>query len=386
MRRIQVIAFIANMGEGGAQKIVLDNALWMNNDTNISFHICAINKLNQFSNYEKELFEKRIKIKYILTPFKEKLFKFLLINKLFPKYKKKYIIKQCAKFIKHCKADIVHVHLSGTMEYLVPAIKKTEPLIKFYTLHSNPYRQTGVVLDSIRNGFIKNSFIAICLNNLQYNQAKELYSISKYEILRNGINFEDIRNKKISKNDARKLLNLDNDDFVISCVGRLAPIKNYPLMLNILKNLSIRKKNIKLVIAGGGNELKELKKYTNSLGLENKVYFLGNIKNVIPVYCASDVFCLPSISEASPLVLLEAQALNSYCVISDGVPSETIVTNKVFQMNNNASIDEWCDAILNSNFHGKAICSEQECDVNFACEKLKSIYMKYYKEIFDEKK
>ena len=282
--------------------------------------------------------------------------------------------------------DIVHVHLCGAMLYVAQAAEECNVPLRFYTLHSNPFRQTGEILTAIQSAFTSQSFTALCLNNLQYNQAKDYYHIKKYEILRNGINFQKIRKIAIPKKNARKLFELDESDFVISCVGRLDPIKNYSFMLDVMNLVLKKQPKAKLIFAGDGSERQKLETKAVTLGIRQNIKFLGNMQNVIPVYCASDVFCLTSINEASSLVLLEAQAVNVYSVVSAGVPEESIVSDKVCHMKEGSTVDEWANAVLNENFIGKPVCTEEECDVNNATKNLKAIYMKYYKELKSNEK
>lgn len=380
MEKIRVLAFIIGMNNGGAQKIVLDNAINFTNDKEIDFRICSIHKYKKLSNYEKELKTKGIKVQYATSFFD----KILFILK--PSLRTKRIIKLCKKKIKKNQPDIVHVHLCGAMLYVAQAAEECNVPLRFYTLHSNPFRQTGEILTAIQSAFTSQSFTALCLNNLQYNQAKDYYHIKKYEILRNGINFQKIRKIAIPKKNARKLFELDESDFVISCVGRLDPIKNYSFMLDVMNLVLKKQPKAKLIFAGDGSERQKLETKAVTLGIRQNIKFLGNMQNVIPVYCASDVFCLTSINEASPLVLLEAQAVNVYSVVSAGVPEESIVSDKVCHMKEGSTVDEWANAVLNENFIGKPVCTEEECDVNNATKNLKAIYMKYYKELKSNEK
>lgn len=375
MNKIKVLAFIISMNDGGAQKVILDNAVNFQDDSDIEFHICSIYKFKHYSNYEMELQERNISVKYLTKLYHKILFRF------FPAKKRSFITKLCRDYIKKIKPKVVHVHLNEAMLYVPQAAQDCNIPVRFYSLHSNPFRQEGLVVDAIRDAFNNKNFIAFCLNNRQYFQAKEQYNVQKYEILRNGIDFKKIREEIILKKQARELYGLSESDFVISCVGRLALVKNYSFMLDVMKIVILKKQNAKLIFAGDGEEREKLESKVQSLGIKDNVYFLGNLNNVTPVYCASDVFCLTSISEASPLVLLEAQVVNVYSVVSAGVPSESIISDKVCQMRENSTAEEWADAILNDSFIGKPVCTEEECDVNNATKKLKNFYIKYYKEI-----
>lgn len=372
MRRIRVLAFIIGMNNGGAQKLLLDNAVHFFDDTEIDFTICSIYKYNNLSSYEMELRRRGIKIYYVVSLFDKVFFR------LFPEQKRTRLIKLCKRKIAKFNPDIVHVHLCGAMQYAAQAAADCNVPVRFYSLHSNPFRQTGDMLSAIQVAFMRQSFIAICLNNLQYYQARDYYHINRYEILRNGIDFKAIRENVVPKKIARRQFSLNDNEFVISCVGRLDPVKNCSFMLDVMSLIVMKKSDSKLIFAGDGTERQMLENKAELLGIRQNVQFLGNLRNVVPVYCASDVFCLPSISEASPLVLLEAQAVSLYSVVSSGVPEESIITNKVCRMRDGASAEEWAEALLNKDFIGVPVCTESDCDVNTATKNLKALYTKYY--------
>ena len=62
------------------------------------------------------------------------------------------------------------------------------------------------------------------------------------------------------------------------------------------------------------------------------------------------------------------------------IEQESIICNKVCQMKENATAEEWSNAILNGSFIGNPVCTEEECDVNNATKNLKNFYIKYYEE------
>jgi glycosyltransferase involved in cell wall biosynthesis len=69
-----------------------------------------------------------------------------------------------------------------------------------------------------------------------------------------------------------------------------------------------RATKFKLLIVGEGPERERVEAAARSLGLEASVVFAGHASDVRPFYALADVLALPSHSEGSPLVLLEAMA------------------------------------------------------------------------------
>ena len=75
----------------------------------------------------------------------------------------------------------------------------------------------------------------------------------------------------------------------------------------------------KLVIAGKGGMIDELKAQVNAMGISNKVYFTGylNSKQVVKMYKCADVAVFPSTYEPFGIVALEGMLSGTPVVVSD---------------------------------------------------------------------
>ncbi|MBU1085645.1 glycosyltransferase family 4 protein [Patescibacteria group bacterium] len=96
-------------------------------------------------------------------------------------------------------------------------------------------------------------------------------------------------------------------------LGGLKQRKNPQFLLKLLAKLN--NKNLKLVFAGTGPLLTELKNLTNSLNLSDQVTFTGyiNEKDKVKIYQSADILLLPSLKEGFGMTITEAAAC--------GVPS-----------------------------------------------------------------
>lgn len=111
---------------------------------------------------------------------------------------------------------------------------------------------------------------------------------------------------------------------VVLSVGRLSREKAQLDLLTAFKELGESKSEIssKLIIVGDGPERSGLEAAARSLGCKDRVIFAGQVSDVRTFYAAADVFVLPSHSEGSPNVLLEAMAASLPIVATavGGVP------------------------------------------------------------------
>jgi glycosyltransferase involved in cell wall biosynthesis len=105
----------------------------------------------------------------------------------------------------------------------------------------------------------------------------------------------------------RKELSLADKTLVLLSVGRLSKEKGHADLLRaVAKARSHLNQNTKLLMVGDGPERSKLEKLSSELDLGEMVQFIGFRKNVRSFFAIADAFILPSHSEGSPNVLLEA--------------------------------------------------------------------------------
>lgn len=152
---------------------------------------------------------------------------------------------------------------------------------------------------------------------------------------------------------------------VVLTVGRLDANKNQRLLIEAFANLNIG--NWKLVIAGDGVLREEYKKLTASLGIADKVDFVGNVNNVSDYYNKAKIFVFTSRSEGFPNALLEAMSFGLPCISSDcpSGPSEIIRNNEngfLVEVNNRMQLEKQLTNLMDNpdlclKFGAKALLS-----------------------------
>lgn len=108
----------------------------------------------------------------------------------------------------------------------------------------------------------------------------------------------------------RRQLHIAPDDRVVLVIGRFSAEKAQgdmvPAFMRVLQNLP--DDSLRLVFVGDGIERNNVANAFASKGIADRVRFVGHQKNVGAFYAMADVFVLPSHSEGSPNVILEAMA------------------------------------------------------------------------------
>ncbi len=100
------------------------------------------------------------------------------------------------------------------------------------------------------------------------------------------------------------------DPPVIVAAGRLEPVKGCDILLEAFARLRARGVEARLHLAGDGAERGRLEAQARSLGIDDRVKFLGVMdrEGVRELFRAATLLVMPSRSEGMPLVLLEAMA------------------------------------------------------------------------------
>jgi len=127
--------------------------------------------------------------------------------------------------------------------------------------------------------------------------------------------------------ELRTRLGLPERAQVILCVGRFSPEKGHLDLLRAVAMLN-QAHPFRLVLVGDGAERSSLEREIVRLGLQGRVILAGHQPDVNAYYAMADVLALPSHSEGSPNVLLEAMAAGLPVVATavGGVPE--IVTHE----------------------------------------------------------
>lgn len=371
-RKIKVMHMIWSMKDGGAQQIIINYLRDFHNDPDIELKLYVYTKPTD-SKYDREIAENGYNVTYLNNPR----------TKIQIPYVKRYFQRPISrkvweKAISEYNPDMVHVHISALLDATMPGIIKNNIPVRFDTLHSSPFRYTGRIKRIISNAFQKEGVIPICVTEVQVKEAKEWYGITKYEVVRNGVDIEETKAKCCPKIEARKEFGLSADSFVVIGVGRLNPIKKYDLLIDSFAEVKERKPKAVLLFAGDGVEKKKLQHKAKERGISESVKFLGNIPDVTKLYCAADVLAVTSDTESSSLVAIEAQVCGTRCVLSAGVPKESILLNRTQRLEIGATAKEWCSALLDDSYMGVPVANIEDYEVHNVSKKMKEVYLKYY--------
>ncbi len=117
----------------------------------------------------------------------------------------------------------------------------------------------------------------------------------------------------------RKSIGEGDITHLVGIVGRLVPIKNHALFLNMAdiflnENVDL---NVKFVVIGDGELSDTLQAHAEDVGLTNHVEFCGWRRDLPEVYADLDILALTSINEGTPVSIIEAMASGTSVISTD---------------------------------------------------------------------
>lgn len=133
----------------------------------------------------------------------------------------------------------------------------------------------------------------------------------------NGIDTQRFTFDESARRRVRMELDVDDPTPVLLAVGRLWEQKDYPNLLVAFARLAPAPVRTRLVIVGDGPLRNELGSLADSLGVADRVSFLGIRHDVPALISACDLFVLSSAWEGFGLVVAEAMACCRVTVATD---------------------------------------------------------------------
>ncbi len=234
-------------------------------------------------------------------------------NRFSPKIKKAF---------KEFEPDIVHLHHPFWMGRKGLRLAKKYNLPVIYTYHTRfeKYAHYAIISSTIFRTVVAHYMVKRFADRCD-GIIVPTYSTEEYlrnlgvstlvETIPTGIDtnrYDCLQESRIK--ETRKKYVQEGEILLIS-VSRLTKEKNIYFLLQGLKQISlIASTPFKCLIIGDGPELQGLKDYARQLGIEERIFFLGQIGHEeVPIYyAASDIFVFSSTSETQGMVILEAMA------------------------------------------------------------------------------
>ena len=183
---------------------------------------------------------------------------------------------------------------------------------------------------------------------------------SKISTIPNGVNTElfFVRNRVVVRSE----MGLPMDRKIIVYVGRLSVEKGLPTLIEATARLRDRGQQFLLCLIGDGPLMGELHARIEELKLTENVHLAGRQEHEVVAnwFGACDVFCLPSLREGCPNVVIEALTSGRPVVASrvGGIPEMVSATTGILvEPEDNSALADALDEALTRKWDEKHIAS-----------------------------
>lgn len=222
------------------------------------------------------------------------------------------------ELIRRERPDIVHTHTAkaGALGRVAAVLAGRPRPIVVHTFHGHvlrgyfgPVRTTIFRLVETALARVTDALIAVGPQVRDDLVALGVAPAEKFHVVRLGVELEQrLDDSPAARAEARRVLGVPEDRFVVGWVGRMTGIKRTSDVLLAVRGLRDRGVDAVLCMVGDGPDRERVERQARELGIARHCLYLGYQEDVSPWYAALDAFLLPSGNEGTPVTAIEALA------------------------------------------------------------------------------
>lgn len=259
-------------------------------------------------------------------------------DNFFLKFIQQQILKQrCKKLKRQYRPDVVFSFLERSNIIALDTKMKNEKTI--ISVHNNleeQYKKFGIIKQALIKYIIRKKYNKKASKIIAVSQSIKEILITRFGVMEEKIIVinNSVDRKKIQKmSEAEIDIKKKQDSVWLISIGRVEYQKAQWKLIKAIYYLKQYKNitNIELILLGDGKYLTELKTLAKNLDIEDKISFIGFVKNPFPYLKIADLLVLPSIYEGFPITVSEAAVLGV-----EFIGSQKAIPKEIFQ-----SILDW---------------------------------------------
>ena len=237
---------------------------------------------------------------------------------------------------KNGKFNVIHAH-DWLVAYAAKTLKESYNIPIVATIHATEAGRNSGIRDEQQKYINDTEWMltyeateVIVNSNYMKGELQRLFGLpfEKINVVPNGVNM--LSYSGIDRDyEFRRRYAMDNEKIILF-MGRLVYEKGVQHLIAAMPKVLSAYHDAKLIIAGQGGMIDELRREAETLGLGSKVYFAGylNGKDVQRMYKAADISVFPSTYEPFGIVALEAMLAERPVVVSDAGGLNEIVQHR----------------------------------------------------------
>ena len=221
--------------------------------------------------------------------------------------------KMLKKLINENRFDLIHCHTPAASVYTRLAARKTRRngTVVMYTCHGFHFHNASpkkywILYYPVERFLSRFCDYIVTMNKEDFQRAQTFHTKNMRFIPGVGVDLSEIQNTRIDKKEYKTSIGLPENAVMILSLGELIERKNHEVIIKALSRLE--RTDVYYVIGGKGPLKEHLTEVAGSLGVGERVLFLG-FRNDVPKLCnAADIGAFPSKTEGLGLAGIELMA------------------------------------------------------------------------------
>ncbi|MEO8361453.1 MAG: glycosyltransferase [Vicinamibacteria bacterium] len=219
------------------------------------------------------------------------------------------LILDIGREIERTKARILHVHGYAASNFgRIAARRAGIPLVLHEHFADPRMPSYQRIPDFVLSGWTARG-IAVSQSTADFMARDRYVPKERIDVVFNGAPLDQFAPQSRDAGDrVRVELGIPLDAPVITTIGRLNAQKGHATLIVAASQVVSHFPDARFLIAGDGDLLDSLREQAQALGIASSIIFAGHRTDVPALLAATDIFCISSNYEGTPLVLFEAMA------------------------------------------------------------------------------
>lgn len=220
------------------------------------------------------------------------------------------LMQRLNALLRQYRPTVVHMHLRG-LTYAYPLLLGHRTPVRVYTVHNLAWHDRGTRLQKLvttlafrhRIGRV----VPVAIAERVRESIQQVFGYPNAPLIPNGIAVEEFILPPEMRERWRRQEGFELDAILITHIGRFTAQKNHELLIRAFAQLNPYQP-VQLLLVGEGELKPQVEQLVYSLGLSERVRFLGVRSDIPELLNASDIFVLSSRWEGNPMSVMEAMA------------------------------------------------------------------------------
>lgn len=261
--------------------------------------------------------------------------------------------KKLKNYVDHHNYDIIEVQTASLLVLLfsVFALKgsKSVKIAHAHSIVSEPQNWLQKIVYVYGKRYIRNHYDYLfscsdCAAKVIFGESS--VSLSKYKKITNAIDTEAYEYNPRVREKTRKKYGVKQGTVIVGHIARLSVEKNQAFLIKVFSRIHEMIPDSQLWIIGDGELRGELENLAEKLDISGSVFFYGQQSDITAFLQAMDLFMITSFKEGLCISAVESQAAGLPTFVSDGVPEECRITENLYRISLDESIEKWTETII----------------------------------------